>query len=1231
MRSCNRAGYNNVCTHFAKHSLHLQGRSTDHSMAASIEIRNFLGDVETRTLSKNQPVSIGRHRTNDVSIDEEDVAPLHCRISWNKSGYEVVAANPQGVEVNGTIVQHAPLIDGDVVRVGTVDVAIHSDESPVVAAGSRPLPSSDEIRLSPISEEGVVFPGVSPRARGDEFETKPPKKEKQEAEESESAKEERSRKSKSRSERRRREKKKEKPEKEERLDKLFAELESDSVAGKPMIERNTDNAGDIAKESAPKEASAAGRLKSLRGRPTRPGEQDIVRSPLVIFLLAGGLVLLLAAATIFLIIGRETSQSRYDDAVAHMNEGKYTQSIKEFDSFINDFPRHRLTPLARLGRDKSKIESRIAGATPSWELGLSELQDLIERQRDRPNFDDLHPTIVGYAGRIAEGAASAAEATKKREFLKLSADGTRILERYSPLDDPPHELQNRIAEAVRSAEKAIERHETYHTAIETIETSVDSDPLQGLEIRRRLLNRYPEFATDKKLAQLVEACLEAERLLVVRGESELEPITADSGEESRQPLSLTLHQRVRTGEVSSGEVVFALAKDCCYGIDAVTGEPLWRRVIGLDTPFFPIRVATSVPGLLLFNTNDGELVLLEERTGDMVWRQPLTAGGVRPASAPLVHEGQIYLPSVSQQLSQVDAETGSVATQLTFPQALRATPVLDTAGQRMFVAGDRDVIYTLSMRPLDCQSVSYLNHQAGALKAPLVTMGSLLLLSENDRQDSSRLRALDAADTDGRLKQLAETRVAGHVDSRPIMYGNRLFVPFGQERIAIYSVSDEEGQEPLRLIARHDATSDYQGKTWLLAGADGHFWMAGSALRHFELKTDTVVVDPRELAVGLSTQPLQMLNRNLYAGRRLPYNQAVLFTQADREAMAGNWRTVLGSAPLAFGGATDGSLTCVTESGDVFRISAGDIDGGGFKRSSTARLDVHEATTQPLRATTLPDGRLAVASGQPDPALWIVNTAGQLDVNLPIEQQLEADPVLIDAGAVLPIPGRLHLIRTIASSPVEDYLPPGDMEHAHRWAFLMAIDTTHMLACDTAGTLTKIQFREEPVPHLAEVTRVTLDSPTDVRPRVDGARILLVDRGEQLKVIDVLTLETTHSLPLSGPPTALYWPSRARAVVETGSERLACFALQDDPQQVWTLDPKGGGLSGAPVVSEDGMIIALRNGDVIELELDSGKERRRYSVGQPLTSGPIQFGSFLIVTSIDGSLHRIEFDPVAPD
>ena len=149
-----------------------------------------------------------------------------------------------------------------------------------------------------------------------------------------------------------------------------------------------------------------------------------------------------------------------------------------------------------------------------------------------------------------------------------------------------------------------------------------------------------------------------------------------------------------------------LAKDCCYAVDHVTGEPIWRRVIGLDSPFLPMSVATSEPGLLLFDTNRLSLVLVSRQTGKLIWEQPIN----EPVSgAPLIDQGQIYLATQGNHLDKIDLETGRLVSRLTFSQKILSPPALVHNNERLIVAGDASLIYTLTTSPLRVSS----RHRSG--------------------------------------------------------------------------------------------------------------------------------------------------------------------------------------------------------------------------------------------------------------------------------------------------------------------------------------------------------------------------------------------------------------------------------------------------------------------------------------------------------------------------------------
>src|SRR5690606_20583107 len=138
-------------------------------------------------------------------------------------------------------------------------------------------------------------------------------------------------------------------------------------------------------------------------------------------------------------------------------------------------------------------------------------------------------------------------------------------------------------------------------------------------------------------------------------------------------VTLISHTQARAGTVSDGRLVFAVAGDALVGLDAVTGRPVWRVPIGLDTPFFPIEVDASLPALLAFDASRNELILLRRDTGEPVWR---TATGAAASGPPLITQGQIDLATSDGRLIRFDLETGKPLTTVSFSQTVIGPPVL---------------------------------------------------------------------------------------------------------------------------------------------------------------------------------------------------------------------------------------------------------------------------------------------------------------------------------------------------------------------------------------------------------------------------------------------------------------------------------------------------------------------------------------------------------------------------
>ena len=961
----------------------------------------------------------------------------------------------------------------------------------------------------------------------------------------------------------------------------------------------------------------------LRAKPARPGEQDAIRSPLVLILGGGALVLLLVAATFWFIIGRDTVRRQYDAALKEIEGGRYSQGIAILEDFLETHPHHKYTQPARYALGRARIEKEISGSTPSWSRGIEALQKFITQNRDTDDFAEQHAKLCEYASQIALAAARAAGTLKKRELLEVSKAAVDILTRYSPTDAPPTQTLVRTRDARETSEAAILKQETLDDALARMQDAITAkQPLAALEARRNLLDRYSDLQADSKLVAALDQCLQTATQLVVQEDLGQEALADTRPSALPAPLSLTRHTRSRSDAVSDGRTVCALAADCCYGVDAVTGDPVWRRVIGLDTPFFPVPVATSTPGFLLFDTNHGELVVVNQRTGETVWRQPLQEA---VSGAPLVTGGQVYLSTLGGRFSKVDLETGRISTRLTFAQKLLAPPALVSGDKYVVVAGTEAIVYTLSLRPLECVAATHFGHRTGSVEAPLLAMGKLILMADNDQLDSCRLRIINATDAKALVELPVDVRVSGHVRDPAVLRGKQLFVPSSGERITAFTVSDDENQRAMTAVAQYQSEAPKNVSTFLTAGPDGQLWMAGSALQKFQVSADSISMDPKQVAQGVMSQPLQAIGEDLYLGRHAGPSRATTFTQTDRQDMTTQWKTILGVSVLQCLTPDDESVLCFTEEGDQFSVGVKFLQTGGFYDNATSLLRSSESLDAALRIAPLPDGSAAAHCGGAKPRLWVVRPDGKDSQRFGLGAALETDPTLIAGRVVLPLPGKLEVMDLGAkTAKVVDFLMPvGEGERRH-WMWLVPVDANQIVAADSTGKLAKLQFRAEPKPHLYEVCNTKLEQPADVRFATNAAKVFVADASGKLQVLDAGDLRTLHETQLDAPASNHLWLIGERLFVESGRNRLTCFHVTDTLKPLWTVPLESQGLADSPILAATQLVVAQRSGEVLAIDLETGKVNRRLPLGQPITLGPKQVGGLLIVACIDGSLHRVE-------
>jgi outer membrane protein assembly factor BamB/TolA-binding protein len=1259
----------------------------------ALELHHADGTVDTRELSRTQPLTIGRQSFNDICVTDAAVGAMHCRVLWNKSTFEVTAATPDGVEVNGTSVAHVRLQPGDVIRIGSLDL-VYIDAATAAASASAPEPEHDGYRLAEPDEPVEVPRGNpregarSPRARDDG--------------QDEGRDDGRDAAKPARTERGRKPAEPAEPDEPvaKDVDDMslfdgpvytesqaaladfnaddFPSIENDddesavsNVKLQPLGSRTSRGSGRGGKPATP--ATRAVSMSALSSR-ARPGEQDIFRSPLVLGLSLGGLVLVLVTGIFWFLIGREQASRLYDRAVAELNEGQYSQSIASFEQFLQQYAGHSLRKQAERGLGKALVQKEISGATPAWKRGLEQLQAMIAQHRNEADFAELHSIVHRYAEEISLGSARSAETTREADLLTVSEDAQVILERFADPASPPTATLLRIKEARVAAVIAIGKQKLFDDGMAAVDAGLAAkQPMVALAEREKLVRAYDGFASQRRVKEALQKALDLEKSVIVSDDHEREAETTETAS-GPQPVLAVFHTRTRTDESSIGRVVYVPAKDCCHAVDTVTGELVWRRTTGFDPPFFPVPVVSSQPGVLLYDGYRQSLLCCQPATGKLIWSQKLDG---RPRSAPLVHEGQIYLPTDDRSLCRIDLENGRLTERVTFSQNVHGPPTLSADGDHLLIPGEMAMIYALSMRPLAAASTTFTGHAAGSLSAPPLALGKLLLLCENDKSDSSNLRLWNAGMPKEPLVELTAKafRVRGQVRESPVLRGNQLVVPSSGERLAAFSVTDEAGREGLAPVAQYRVREDEDiekrraaepavegGKgdpgddprpepradprpepriasrvpLYVALGSDGQFWAASSGFRRFQIGADSIHMDSSALALGVASQRLQQVGDQFFVGRKAFFHDAVIFSAVDRDRMVSPWRTVLGAQLLELVPGRDGGAVGLSEAGHVVLLGAERLRQGGFDLKGVVELEMPGGVTQRLVTSTLHDGRMFLAAVGDVTQLWVVGTGGQLDLNTKLAKgepvqagavqagAVQAGAVLVDEGLVFPLPGRLKLVSLGAGKKsVQDWLAPVGEHPPLPCRFLVRLAGDEVLACHGDGLLSRIQVRTSDVPHLAEAAKLQLGSPVDVSPCLRGDALLVADASKLVQQLNWRTFDQDGRREFGATVRGL-WSTGSSWLVWSGDRKLHALSEGRDLPIRWSLDLKELEPAGAPVEVGDQLWIACRNGTVLAVDARSGTESRRIQFPQALTMGLKQLDGGLFAVACDGALYRLD-------
>ena len=1003
----------------------------------------------------------------------------------------------------------------------------------------------------------------------------------------------------------------------------------ESPRGRRGRDADEDDSYDEPKEKKP---SRVARLAMQHAK--RPGEHEIAKSPLVLSLGGGAAVLAVLAGTYWFMIGRDIVGRELKAIEDHLSEQQFGPAIEKLELFLVERGRHERANEARFMLAKARVDKQIVGSVPDWAKGLEQVDAYIKDTRDLEGYQEKKSELLEYSITIALGSlktsADMAKTAKDekgldfcRSLIEVSGNAALNIDGFAPEEEPPTKEKEEIKIAREAAERAIHKRGAIHKAYALIEKHLNNKlPIPALKARRDLIVQYPDMERDRKLVGFLDEALTLEISLITKETLDRPAMIEDRPLPVPPPLSLTPHTRSTTDETSEGRAVFAVAQGCCYGTDTVTGDTLWRRAIGPDTPFFPRQVDTTIPSLLMFDTRWQELVLVNRLTGELAWRQTIE----EPVSGePLIHDSQVYLPTLGKHLYKIDLQSGQATSRLTFSQPVYSPPVLVRDSPNLVVAGDEGVTYVISLQQMECVAVWPTFQAPGSIDVPMLALGSLILMPENGASDGCTLRIFDATNIENAFPEIGTKEIPRQVRDPLLLRGNKLFVPAVGEQFSAFTVSDNKEQEPLLDIARPPAQSEYDGAVYLLDGPDGRLWSASDHLRKFQLTQDALPEDQEQrIFIGAAGQPLQKIGETVYVGQRTLGSDAIRLVLVDGEEMSEYSKTVVGTSILAILQISTDSVLCLTSTGELLQVNSQKLETGGFLFQSEGSIDIPDDVKEPLHAGVLPGNRIAVTCGGNSPMLWIINQAGKISQEVTLTKGAVLDPIPLAGGAVTALPARLQLLGMPGGRLVEDFMGTIEQAESVQWASVVPVDDEYILVTDVEGSIKRLGYRTSPKPHLQRIETLDVGQKVHVPPAVDKGRMLVADASGKMQLLDVNGFRQVAEVMLVAPAFGKLTILGDRVLVQTEDRQLRCLALDKKLAEVWSLDMGEDSVSGTPLIEDGSLILGTMQGRVLVLDPESGDEKRTLQLDQVIEHGPFKLGSHLVVVSIDGSLYRIE-------
>jgi len=1044
------------------------------------------------------------------------------------------------------------------------------------------------------------------------------------------------------------------------LDEELSPLGAGALTGMGPLDGMADPSALAASETGAGSLEPLGRRKKGlfglgRGR-RRRRRDNVWDSPLL--LIGGGtlLFLVILGGVLYWSWNRQTGDEMLEVADDFYRAGSYTKAIAQYNAYLEDFPQHEGVSLARVRRGLARLR-QATDHTSNWAKALAVANEVLGEIAGEEDFAaEARPELVAMLPEIAQGLADQARADLSPDLVTKAQEALALVNKYVPASSRPVTKLTDIQALLGLTTREIARGEELKKAMAGMSEAVaKNETAAAYDIRSALLKQYPSLTENEELREAVLAVSQAELAAIATIEKS-QP--AESEEPAAAMLATVALARRSTESAppgAEGHVIFVLAEGAAYGLNAASGEILWRRPAGFaesaQSPAFPPTAISENGGsdAVMVDAERNEVLRVEAATGRPRWRH---AVGEPFDAHPVVADSRLLVATRSGRLVRIDLETGNSSDYIQLPQQLRVGPAIDFRRSAIYQVAEHSNLFVLSLDDGAPKQVVYLGHAPGSVTVAPVVINRYLVVADNDGVDHATLHVLsleaDEADQPP-VRLLQSVRLKGHVDATPQVSGARMLVATDRGELYVFEISGTDLENPLASRAEGMA-SEERGRTDqekpeglvrfpLLQG--GRVWIADNQLTCYDLQPSQGRLQPLGIKNEKSAtlQPLVAIGETVFHVRRKMGLPGVLVSAVGPEAVGPEkdkpywWETHL-AAPLAVEPIVDaeaGQITAVTSIGAIFQLSADGLEAQAAQDQPTVALKTAEIRGPVTDVVRLKDRLLVMAAGSGATQLPVFDPQeGNRFRWLFLPNPLAGRPIAFGDGLLAPSEvGQVFFLEPRSGDKLtEPFQPTLESGVRVQWSQPALVGENEILLAEGRTGLYRIGIKDQPKPHLAALAHVDLAEPLVSPIAVLGKVAYAVDAAESLCAFELPKLTPSPPKPLGA--RSVWGPQRLgeHVLLATDDDQLYC--LDGDQKTVWQVPLPYGPLAGAPIEVDGHYLLAAESGVIWRAETATGNEVAKIETGYPLGTGPVKLGDGLLVGGHDGSLYMVRMPLVPP-